>query len=110
MGGDKCVFKDAQCEIDYQHDDVFSLRGDIERSGREFSLERPIKGTFYTNYFRAIHKKSFTRKHLPLFFLCMRYTVVMAIDVIPVIMYNSESLNKKKIATTTSFPIRFPLP
>ena len=38
------------------------------------------------------------------FFLCMRYTVVMAIDVIPVIMYNSESLNKKKIATTTSFP------
>jgi hypothetical protein len=41
-------------------------------------------------------------------FFCVRHSVVMAIDVIPVIMYNFESLNKRNKkrrlqATTTSF-------
>jgi hypothetical protein len=67
--------------------------GEKRKSTRKkMRTQGPLKGHFTLITFNHSWKIVYTKAFTAVF--CVRHSVVMAIDVIPVIMYNSVSLNK----------------
>lgn len=106
-GDTSSVFKETQCEIDYQHD-VSCLTKLCRRGwqGRRLSMlkkivvvpsEDPLKGHFTLITLHRSHGKAFTSWRT-IFSFAMRHSFVMGIDVIPSLYISSPWTSEIKNA------------